>query len=252
VSSLGSSATLAGTLTDLHDVAGWLSDEQAARLWQAAARVPQGGSIVEIGSFRGRSAIVLARAATADVSIDAIDPHGGGDRGPNEISPDQGRGDADNAAFMANLRAAGVADRVRHLRKPSAMALQDIAADVDLVYIDGAHRYRPARDDIAAYGARVRHGGTLLVHDSFNAIGVTLALLRLLVGGRLFRYVGRTASLAEYRRSDLRGPARLVSLLRQIGQLGYFLRMLTVKAALTLRAYPVARLLGHPSRDWPF
>ena len=44
-------------------VEGWLTDAQAALLWEAAHRVRTGGSIVEIGSFRGRSTIVLARAA---------------------------------------------------------------------------------------------------------------------------------------------------------------------------------------------
>ena len=44
------------------------------------------GRIVEIGSFRGRSTIVLRRAAAPGVELVAIDPHGGGDRGPQEIS----------------------------------------------------------------------------------------------------------------------------------------------------------------------
>jgi predicted O-methyltransferase YrrM len=47
------------------DVEGWLTEAQARRLFVAAAAVPARGRIVEIGSFRGRSAIVLARAATA-------------------------------------------------------------------------------------------------------------------------------------------------------------------------------------------
>ena len=44
----------------------------------------------------------------------------GSDRGPQEIAPDAARGEADHEAFLANLAAAGVADRVRHVRKPSA------------------------------------------------------------------------------------------------------------------------------------
>lgn len=233
-------------------VEGWLSDGQAHRLWDAAQRVPPGGTIVEIGSFRGRSTIVLAIASGADVDLIAIDPHGGGDRGPNEIAPDRDRGEADHVAFRRNLLAAGVDQRVRHVREMSSQALPDVAGRVDLLYIDGAHRYAPARDDIASWGARVPAGGTLLIHDSFNAIGVTLALLRLLVFGSEFRYVGRTGSMAEYRREAVRGGARLRSSSRQLGQLGYFARMIAVKLALTARAYRVARALGHPSREWPY
>src|SRR5215216_4634211 len=84
------------TLDVLREVEGWLTDTQARRLWERACALPSPGQIVEIGSFRGRSTIVLARAAPEGVEVVAIDPHGGGDRGPQEITPDQVRGDEDN------------------------------------------------------------------------------------------------------------------------------------------------------------
>ena len=108
------------------DVEGWLTPEQGRKLFDAARGLGPGASVVEIGSFRGRSMIVLAQAAPDDASVVAIDPHGGGDRGPGEIAPDAARGDADHAAFVANLAAAGVADRVRHVRKLSADAMSDV------------------------------------------------------------------------------------------------------------------------------
>jgi predicted O-methyltransferase YrrM len=234
-------------------VEGWLTDAQAALLWEAAHRVRTGGSIVEIGSFRGRSTIVLARAAGPAVAVTAIDPHAGSDRGPGEIAPDAGRGQGDIAAFRANLAAAGVTDRVRHIRKESAAALGEVDGEIDLLFIDGAHRYRPARDDIAHWAARVGPGGTLLIHDAFNAIGVTAAQTRLLVFGSAFRYIGRTGSLAEYRREPLVGAAaRGRNAGRQLVEAGYFARMLLVKGALTVGAYPLARAAGHRSRDWPY
>jgi hypothetical protein len=233
-------------------IEGWLSRDQGARLYVAAHRVPAGGSIVEIGSFRGRSMVVLASAAPDGVEIVAIDPHAGGDRGPNEIAPQADRGEADNQAFHANLRRAGVDGRVRLVRKMSGDALGDVAGELDLLYIDGAHRYRPASDDIARWGSRVRLGGTLLIHDSFNAIGVTGALLRLVVFGDAWRYLGRSGSLVQYRREPVGGVRRVANSAVQLAQLGYFARMVTVKVALTARLYPLARLLGHHSRDWPY
>jgi hypothetical protein len=233
-------------------IEGWLSRDQGARLYVAAQRVPRGGSIVEIGSFRGRSAVILASAAPDGAEIVAIDPHAGGDRGPNEIAPQAERGEADNQAFFANLRRAGVDGRVRLVRKMSGEALDDVPGELDLLYIDGAHRYSPASDDIARWGARVRPGGTLLIHDAFNAIGVTGALLRLVVFGATWRYLGRTGSLVEYRREPLHGVRRAANSAVQLAQLGYFARMVTVKLALTTKLYPLARLLGHSSRDWPY
>ena len=74
-----------------------MTDDQARRLHDRAAELGDGTQIVEIGSFRGRSMIVLASTASDGVAITAIDPHMGSDRGPQEIEADQVRGDDDYA-----------------------------------------------------------------------------------------------------------------------------------------------------------
>ena len=204
----------------LDGVEGWLTDEQAERLRAAAARSAR---IVEIGSYRGRSTIVLAGAAPPGAEVVAIDPHAGNDRGPRQWEGTAGEGEADHVAFRANLERAGVAERVRHVRRPSQDALGAVAGEVDLLYVDGAHRFAAAAADIRRWGARVAPGGTLLVHDAYSSVGVTLALGRHLLGGRRFRYAGRSGSLAEYRREDLgrsctgrqrRPAARVAALVR--------------------------------------
>lgn len=239
-------------LAAVSGVEGWLSEGQARRLFERAAAVPPSGRIVEIGSYRGRSAIVLARAGAAQVV--AIDPHAGNDRGPQEIHGSASEGESDNQAFRANLERAGVADRVRHVRLPSQDALDSVEGPIDLLYVDGAHRLGPAMDDIARWGARVRPGGSMLVHDSFSSIGVTLALLRLLALGRDFVYVGRERSLAEYRRvaTPLSLAERLRNAARQLAQLPWFARNVLIKVAIVLRARPLLRALGHDSLDWPY
>lgn len=239
-------------LAAIEHVEGWLSDNQARRLWERARELPNDASIVEIGSFRGRSTIVLALAAPSGATVTAIDPHGGGDRGPQEIRPNAAVGDRDNAAFSANLKAAGVTATVHHVRMSSQQALGATSGPIDLLYVDGAHRYRPARDDIAGWGARVRTGGVMLIHDGFSSVGVTLATLRLLLAGRELAYVGRSRSLLEYRRRDLSGPERVANAARQVRELGWFGRNLLIKLAIVLRIRPALRLLGHPSGEWPY
>ena len=231
-------------------VEGWMTDGQLRRLWDAAGAVSADGRIVEIGSFRGRSTIVLALGAPPAATVVAIDPHAGGDRGPGEIEAEAARGQRDHEAFVANVAAAGVADKVEHLRLTSRDAQSSFAGAVDLLHVDGAHRYSPARDDIADWGARVRLGGRMLIHDSFSSIGVTGAQLRVLVFSRRWEYVGRTRSLAEYRRVDLTGARRARSSLRQLVQLPWFARNVTVKVLLTLRLRAVARRLG--AEEWPY
>jgi predicted O-methyltransferase YrrM len=211
------------------------------------------GRIVEIGSFRGRSTIVLRRAAAPDVEVVAIDPHGGGDRGPQQISPDAALGEADHEAFHANLRRAGVDDGVRHLRRMSQDALDAVEGELALLYVDGAHRYGPARADIERWGERVAPGGTMLVHDAYNAVGVMLAQLRLLFPSTTWRYVGRSRSLAEYRREELGGAARLRNAGAQLRGIPWFVRNCLIKLALVARVRPVARRLGLPDEDdWPY
>ena len=124
-------------------------------------------------------------------------------------------------------------------------ALGEIDGQIDVLYVDGAHRYAPARADIRDWGRRVRPGGTLLIHDSFSSIGVTLAILRELAFGGRFRYVGRARSLTTYR-ADLRG-GRFANAGRQLAQLPWFVKNVALKVALKLGLGKVLRTL-RPTR----
>lgn len=229
------------TLRDIEHVNGWLSDAQARRLWDRARELAAPARIVEIGSFQGRSTIVLVRAAAEGIEIVAIDPHAGNDRGPQEIDGFAEAAANDNVVFNENLEKAGVRERVRHVRKFSSDAHADVQDPIDLLYIDGAHRYGPARDDIVQWGARVRDGGTMLIHDSFSSIGVTGAITTALVPSAAWTYVGRSGSMTEYRRAA--PPSRAANALHQAAQLPWFAKNVILKALIA------AKVL---KRDWPY
>lgn len=235
------------------DVQGWMSPGQAATLYDSARRCPADGMIVEIGSFQGRSTIVLASAAPPGARVIAIDPHAGNDRGPQEIDGFADAAADDHEIFTANLANAGIAERVRHVRMFSDAALDVVDGPIDVLYIDGAHRYGPARADIRDWGARVTDGGTMLIHDSFSSIGVTLAILRELLGGGPFRYVGRSRSMTIYRK-DLSGGAgpRLSNAGRQLAQLPWFAKNVALKVVLSLGVGKVLARFGRPVPDWPY
>jgi predicted O-methyltransferase YrrM len=234
------------------DVEGWMTPGQARRLWTCARTVRPGGRIVEIGSFRGRSMIVLASAATEGVELVAIDPHAGNDRGPHEFEGFEDEASQDHQVFNANLEAAGVRDRVRHVRKFSNEALGDVEGEIDLLYIDGAHRFRPALDDIRRWGDRVRPGGDLLIHDSFSSLGVTLALAVSRFWSGEWRYLGRSESMTHYRREPLRGGAKVRNLGRQLASLPWFLRNLVIKALILAKLGRLTQpLFGHDPATWP-
>jgi methyltransferase family protein len=237
----------------IEPVVGWLTPGQARRLWDAARSLREPAQIVEIGSFRGRSTIVLALGAPDGVPVVAIDPHLGSDRGPREIGARPPLGEADRAAFAANLQRAGVADRVRHVRRFSQEALDQVGGEVTLLYVDGAHRLTPARADLRRWGSRVPVGGRLLVHDAFSSVGVTLALAAEVIGRPGWRYRGRTGSLAEYERvAALPGAARAAEVARGLAEVPAFARNLAIKALLMAHLPAGARLLGHRGGDWPY
>ena len=60
--------------------------------------------------------------------------------------------------------------------------------------------------------------------------------------GSRWRYVGRTSSLAEYRRESV---ARVPNALRQLAQLPWFVRNVIVKIGIVTGFKPLARLMGH-------
>lgn len=233
------------------DVEGWMTAGQARRLWDCARAVFDDGRIVEIGSFRGRSLIVLASAASAGVEVVAIDPHAGNDRGPQELEGFAKEASTDVGVFRANLAAAGVAHRVRHVRKFSAEALGDVAGDIDLLYIDGAHRFRPALDDIRRWSAKITPGGDLLIHDCFSSVGVTGALVATLFFSPQFRYLGRSQSMTHYRREPVQGAERWTNAGRQVAQLPWFVRNVVIKVLILAHLGSLTRLVGHDPETWP-
>jgi len=243
----------ADVLASVEGVDGWMSPDQAAALYDAAAACHDGDQIVEIGSFRGRSTIVLASAANGGVAVVAIDPHAGNDRGPQEIDGYVDEAAVDHDVFNRNLADAGVTDRVRHVRAMSDAAHADVQGDIAVLYIDGAHRYAPARQDIVEWGRRVQPGGTLLIHDSFSSLGVTLAIMRELMFGSRFRYVGRVRSLTIYHADlDGSGRSRVLNSARQLAQLPWFVKNLALKVLLTLRVGKLFTLLGRSAPEWPY
>ena len=226
---------------------------------RAPRRAPARGrsSIAAILRLRRRlsdCAASACRPARSDRIASRARPVSLDDRGPGELDGYAEAAAADRIAFEHNLASAGVRHRVRHVRADSAQAHGDVHGEIDVLFIDGAHRYGPARADIRDWGGRVSSGGALLIHDAYSSVGVTAAILRELVFGRRFRYVGRSRSLAQYR-ADLAGaslPARARNAVAQLSQLGWFARNVALKVLLTLGGGKALRRFGRTVPEWPY
>jgi hypothetical protein len=111
-----------------------------------------------------------------------------------------------------------------------------------MLYIDGKHDYWTVRDDLR-WAAHMPGGASVLIHDSFSSIGVTLGLLaHVLPAGRL-RYVGREGSLARF----VVAPPAMRDRVRLLAQLPWWVRNVVIKIGLR-----VARLAGHRGTPDPY
>jgi predicted O-methyltransferase YrrM len=205
------------------DLEGWLTPAQARELYDAARRVPAGTAIVEIGSHRGKSTVLLAAGASPGVSVTAVDPFD---------DPRWGGGPESLSVFEANLARAGVAERVRLVRGLSAEAAASWDGPaVGLAWIDGAHDEASVLADIDGWGVHLAPGGELLLHDAFSAVGTTRAVLRRLWWTRRYRYVGCERTLLVFKKQPRTPSEAAFDAARLSRRLPFFARMVAIKLA---------------------
>lgn len=183
-------------------VHGWLSDAQGRALYAAAAAVRGQGAIVEIGSWKGRSTVWLARGAQRSGRvIYAIDPHVNSREDPAATTLD---------AFAANLQAAGVSATVRPLVMTSAEAALVMNEPVELLFVDGDHSVEGARADAAIWLPRVIEGGTVMFHDVATSgySGPRRVFQRWICANLEFHRVRRVGSMAVAERTSRRSAVQ--------------------------------------------
>jgi hypothetical protein len=134
-------------LRDVPSIKGWLSRDAAVLLYDLARQVTH-GCIVEVGSYRGRSTVALARGAAAGHGprIYAVEPHEPfvGARG-GEFGPE------DRAAFFRNMVRTGAYKHVRLLNTKSEVVAPGWNEPIGLLWLDGDHSYEGVRRDFDAW-----------------------------------------------------------------------------------------------------
>jgi hypothetical protein len=132
---------------------GYFSEYDIAIYRDLAGKVPNGGLIVEIGVFRGRSLCSIGPACRdRGIHMWAIDPWYGLD--------DLAR------AFIEAVAHFGLRENVMTIRSPAHVAAPFFAPQsIDLVYIDGPHDYDNVMQDIRDWLPRVKPGGWIGGHD---------------------------------------------------------------------------------------
>jgi hypothetical protein len=220
-------------------IPGWLTAGQAELLHEQASTLPQGATVVEIGSHKGRSTVVLADAVRANGGrVVAIDPF---------IDGRMFGGSATRDHFERHVEMASVGDTVELLCDYSTAARTSWTRRFEMLYIDGKHDYWTFTDDLE-WREHLPEGAPVLVHDCFSSIGVTLGVLLHVLPARDLRYERREGSLALFRVGRPTGRDRL----RILGELPWWTRNVVLKVLLRLRLRPLARALGHDAPYDPY
>ncbi|HUO87546.1 MAG TPA: class I SAM-dependent methyltransferase, partial [Rhizomicrobium sp.] len=128
--------------------------------------------ILEVGSWAGGSLIAWWRAAGAQAlltAVDAWEPYlPAGSRWPHydEMS-EAARSGGIEALFRHNVAAAGIPEARLTVRKGDSRRILPTlpSFSFDVAFIDGDHRYRIVKEDIAACVKLVRVGGILCGDD---------------------------------------------------------------------------------------
>ena len=140
-------------------IPGWMSERELVWLATQAQKCEK---IVEFGSFHGRSTRALADNIKEGGRIWAVDPWGG------DCRTDEGNivVDIDTYCmpyFRQNLKDHIDTERVKPVRYFSYMFT--LPFQVDMVFIDGDHRYNTVVRDIDKAQKLVKEGGIIAGHD---------------------------------------------------------------------------------------
>lgn len=150
-------------VTEVDDIEGFLSPMETRFLILLGAVPTSAGEILEIGSFKGRSTVVLARSSmlAGDELVNAVDPM----NAPSSTDPDLGEDESSFDDFSRNTKRHGVASRIRLHRMLSTELAETWTKPIRLLWIDGDHTYEGTRLDLESFEPFLEDGAIVAMHD---------------------------------------------------------------------------------------
>ncbi|GCE02146.1 class I SAM-dependent methyltransferase [Embleya hyalina] len=154
---------------------GFMPADEGDALYAAAVQAARVGPLVELGTYCGRSTILLAAVARdAGTVVVTLDHHRGSEEqqpgweyhDPNLVDAELGVMDT-LPTFRRTLYRSGLEPYVVALVGHSRTIAPLWNTPVGLVFIDGGHTDEHARGDYEGWAPHVAVGGLLLIHDVF-------------------------------------------------------------------------------------
>ncbi|MFD4140389.1 class I SAM-dependent methyltransferase [Streptomyces sp. NPDC058572] len=155
---------------------GFMPVGEGLALYAAAADAGALGlPLLEVGTYCGRSTVLLADAAReAGTTAITVDHHRGSEEqqpgweyhDPTVVDPEVGLMDT-LPTFRRTLHEAGLEDHVIAIVGRSPQVAKAWGGKVGLVFIDGGHTDEHATNDYEGWAPHVAEGGLLVIHDVF-------------------------------------------------------------------------------------
>lgn len=202
------------TLAAFDAARGFMPRDEGLALYEAAVdAVRLGLPLLEIGTYCGRSTILLAAAArTARLVTLTVDHHRGSEEqqpgweyhDPTLVDPLVGRMDT-LPTFRRTLYAAGLEEHVVALVGRSERIAALWPGSVGLLFVDGGHTEEHAVADYQGWAPKLAVGGSLAIHDVFpnpaDGGQAPYRLYRRALASGAFRETSVTGSLRVLRRT---------------------------------------------------
>lgn len=164
-------------LTAFEAAKGFMPVDEGLALYAAAAEAAEalGLPLLEVGTYCGRSTILLADAArAAGVTAVTVDHHRGSEEqqpgwdyhDPEVVDPEGGQMDT-LPTFRRTLHKAGLEEHVIAVVGRSPQVAKVWGGKVGLVFIDGGHTDEHATADYEGWAPHLAEGGLLVIHDVF-------------------------------------------------------------------------------------
>jgi predicted O-methyltransferase YrrM len=156
-------------------VTGFMPADEGRALYDSALSFLHGGTAVEIGTYCGKSTVLLAAAAarTGSVLFTVDHHHGSEEHQPgwefhdvSMVDPASGRFDT-LPQFRRTMDDIGLDDNLVAVVGKSAAVARGWGTPLELLFIDGGHSEDAANADFDGWAPWVAVGGGLVIHDVF-------------------------------------------------------------------------------------
>jgi len=184
----------ANWLDHVEQTEGWLSLQEAEALYTIASEVTA-GVILEVGSYRGRSAIAISAGAPERVPVYTIDPH-------DHLveSETLSFGPEDRAAFFRAMLRSGAYRNTRLINLSSEIIAPGWTDPIGFLWIDGDHTLEGVTRDWRCWRDHLLPGAVVAFDDAHDQNVGPYHLLQELVGsGELIhrKNIGKVRTLTR-------------------------------------------------------